>query len=245
MPEETIQYRLMSEAGEPVLVTEKYNYHASPIQRPRPIKQACAQCENLLRWILYWPSSRNEETLGHRLLNENNPPDCVVCWIAWSWYCKWRGACGLTQQENDVEIQLFWRPKSDLLYLRIGALYAEIARLDRWGEGQPRVNQCAGLDLRPHLDYVGVASWLNNLPYHVSRTMSLSQTGTSLSSGFRLIDCQQVCLVQRYQHTDYLALSYVWGQQQPEWLVTTKSNLLYLSRPGVLDCADILNKRVP
>lgn len=78
-----------------------------------------------------------------------------------------------------------------------------------------------------------IESWMDQSRATADAANLSSKTVTNdiLSAGFRLTDCHKWCTVLQYETCEYLALSYVWGQQQPSWLLANQSNVVALEQP--------------
>lgn len=96
--------------------------------------------------------------------------------------------------------------------------------------------------LQPILDNVAIKAWLVQSQLHQPSAAS----GNALfNQGFRLIDCVKECLVFQHKVCSYLALSYVWGELQPSWLITSTANISDLSKPFGLSQKTKTGARLP
>lgn len=84
------------------------------------------------------------------------------------------------------------------------------------------------------VDFGRIRSWFKECDKRGCPAQSQIKS-PSLPRGFRLIDVQKCCLVESFPATtEYVALSYTWGQLQRPFLRTLKSNVRELSQKGAL-----------
>lgn len=156
------------------------------------------------------------------------------------WMRKW----------NDVET--YGRGSRDNKSLRSGdsAIFAERANAIQTFEYNPirlsfELTSVKGLlswlptigqrTLGARLDVDLVKSWIRECRSHEhSRKFDSATAQTTYHGDLRVIDCNASCLVDVDQKCEYLTLSYVWGKQDPSWLVTSKANVRSLYKRRAL-----------
>ncbi|KAH7095921.1 heterokaryon incompatibility protein-domain-containing protein [Paraphoma chrysanthemicola] len=97
--------------------------------------------------------------------------------------------------------------------------------------------------IEERLDIDTLRRWLKNCEQHEHK----ANTDLELfRGGFRLIDVDEVRLVEKTEPCEYLALSYVWGSHDPHGLKTTRTNLKFLKGLHALENSlQSIGKRVP